>query len=171
MWFSLHSDCHKLAAARSNSLRCSPDLKLLQFPHPLSASPVLLTLLLFFPLYFHPTEFFLDLYISFQWSGTSAQCQLLFCNVFCIWDVFLMHPWREIYSMSNYSSAILFFPQIPYYCFFAVIFSPLISVTNCLMLLELLCRVYTYSELLYLLGLITESSCYALLYLFLQSLF
>ena len=45
--------------------------------------------------------------------------------------------------------------QIPYYCCFTVIFSPLISVTNCLMLLVLLGRMYTYSELLYLLGLVT----------------
>ena len=39
VWFSLHSDCHKSAAALSNSLKCFPDLKLLQFPHPPSAGP------------------------------------------------------------------------------------------------------------------------------------
>jgi len=155
VWFSLHLDCHKSADALSNSLKCFPDLKLLQFPHPQSAGPVLLTLLLFFPLYFHPTEFCLDLYISFQWSGTPAQSQLLFCNVFCIWRcIFDASMERDILHVQLLLCHLVS-PKIPYYCCFTVIFSPLISVTNCLMLLVLLCRMYTYSELLYLLGLVT----------------
>ena len=100
MWFSLHSDCHKPAAALSNSLKCFPDLTLLQFPHSPGAGPVLLTLLLFFPLYFHPTEYCLDLYIPFQGSGTPACSQLLFWKIFCIWRC-IPETFVEVYSMST----------------------------------------------------------------------
>ena len=56
---------------------------LLQFPHPLRASPVLLTLL-FFPLVPCPTEFCMVLYILFRWSGTPVCSQLVFCKHFCV---------------------------------------------------------------------------------------
>ena len=56
---------------------------LLQFPRPLRASPVLLTLL-FFPLVPCPTEFCMVLYILFRWSGTPVCSQLVFCKHFCV---------------------------------------------------------------------------------------
>ena len=53
----------------------------LQFPHPMVAGPVLLTLF-FFPSFLHPTELFMNLYIPFQWSGTLVCSQLVFCKIF-----------------------------------------------------------------------------------------
>ena len=56
---------------------------LLQFPHPLRASPVLLTLR--FPLQFlHPTEFCMVPYILFCWPGTPLCSQLVFSTHFCV---------------------------------------------------------------------------------------
>ena len=40
--------------------------------------------------------------------GPAVHCQLVFCKHFYIWGVFLMYPWREMYSTSTYSSTILF---------------------------------------------------------------
>ena len=83
---------------------------LLQFSHSLRAGPVLLTLL-FYPLFLHPTEFYLVLYILFHWSGTPFHSQLVFHMHFCIWRCIphvSVEPWREMYSTSTYSSAILF---------------------------------------------------------------
>ena len=57
---------------------------LLQFRHPSRAGPVLLTLL-FFPQFLHPTEFCMDLYILFHWSGPPVHSQLIFCMHFCVW--------------------------------------------------------------------------------------
>ena len=64
----------------------SPDVGmglLPQFPHWPRAGPVLLTLLLF-PLFLHPTEFCMILYILFDWSGTPACSLLVFCMHFCV---------------------------------------------------------------------------------------
>ena len=101
--------------------------------------------------------------LSFAWiyiflsSGQGLLHNLSCCSAMssASEDVFLMHPWREIYSMPNYSSVILSPPKSLTVVVLLLFFSPLISVTNCLMLLVLLCRMYTYSELLYLLGLVT----------------
>ena len=88
---------------------------LLQFPHPLRAGPVLL-ILLFFPQFLHPTEFCMGLYIF------SAAQVLLSTLSWCSGCTsvsegeFLMYPWREMYSTSTYSSAILFLP--PFTLFF-----------------------------------------------------
>ena len=56
---------------------------LLQFPHPPRAGPVLL-ILLFPPQFLRPTEFCVDLYLLFRWSGTPASSQLVFCMHFCV---------------------------------------------------------------------------------------
>ena len=80
---------------------------LLLFSHLLRAGPVLLT-----PLFF-PSSFVL---LSFAWFYTffsSAQVllsTLSWCSACTSVSegVFLMYPWREMYSTSTYSSAILF---------------------------------------------------------------
>ena len=80
---------------------------LLLFSHPLRASPVLRTLLFF------PSSFVLP---SFAWfyiffsSGQVLLSSLSWCSA-CISvseGVFLLYPWREMYSTSTYSSTILF---------------------------------------------------------------
>ena len=81
---------------------------LLQFPHPPRAGPVLLTLL-----FFSPSSFIL---LSFSWFYIlfSTDQVLLSTLRWCFActsvseGIFLMHPWREMYSTSTYSSAILF---------------------------------------------------------------
>ena len=114
MWFSLHSDCHKPAAALSNSLKCFPDLTLLQFPHSPGAGPVLLTLI-FFPLPSFVLPNFAWVYVFF--SGNQVLMPTLrWCSAISSVSesVFMMYPWREMYSRSTYSSAILFslFPHL-----------------------------------------------------------
>ena len=83
---------------------------LLQLPNPPRASPVLLTLLLF-----PPSSFVI---LSFAWFCIFFSTAQILLSVL-IWcsactsvsdSVFLMYLWREIYSMSTYSSAILFSP-------------------------------------------------------------
>ena len=57
---------------------------LLQFPHPLRAGPVLLTLLLFLPI---PSSYWVlrgSVY-SFLWSSTPVHSQLVFCMHFRVW--------------------------------------------------------------------------------------
>ena len=89
---------------------------LLQFPHRLRAGPVLLTLL-FFP----PSPFVLW---SFAWfyiflsTGQVLLFALSWCSVCTSVSeaVFLMYPWREMYSTSTYSSAILFSPKLMNFC-------------------------------------------------------
>ena len=80
---------------------------LLQFPHPLRAGPVLLTLLVF-PLVPHPTEFSC-FYVFFSTSQVFLS-SLSWCSACTSVSegVFLMYPWREMFSTSTYSSAILF---------------------------------------------------------------
>ena len=80
---------------------------LFQFPHLLRACPVLLTLL-FFPLVPHPTVF-AWFYIFFS-TGQVLLSALSWCSA-CMSvseGVFLMYLWREMDSMSAYSSTILF---------------------------------------------------------------
>ena len=77
VWFSFHLGCHRSAASLSAS-SVSPLVvgigPLLQFPHLLSAGPILLTLL-FSPYFFHCTE----------WSVTPVCSQLVFFKHFCVW--------------------------------------------------------------------------------------
>ena len=54
------------------------------------------------PYFLHLMEFCVVLYIIFQWSGTSACSQLVLCKHFCVWR------YREMYSTTTYSSAVLF---------------------------------------------------------------
>ena len=93
----------------SDSDHC-PDVEaghMLQLPHPPRAGPVLLTLL------FHPSSFVLPssewFYIFFS-SGQVLLSALSWCSECTSVSecVFLMYPWREMYSMSTYSSPILF---------------------------------------------------------------
>ena len=78
---------------------------LLQFPHPLGAGPVLLTFL-YFPLVLHLTEFCKER--SFPLVRYS--CPLSWCSACTSVSegVFLLYPWREMYTMSTYSSSNLF---------------------------------------------------------------
>ena len=81
---------------------------LLQFPHLLRAGPVLLTL----P-FFSPSSFIL---LSFAWvylffsAGQVLLSAFSWCSA-CTsvsGGVFLLYPWRGMYSTSTYSSTILF---------------------------------------------------------------
>ena len=73
---------------------------------PSSADPIPLPFLFFFPSFFHPTWLCGDLSYRFRCPSSSAFSQ---CSVRAVpsIDVFLMHLWREMNSMSSYSSAIL----------------------------------------------------------------
>ena len=118
VWFSFHLDCCGSPVSLS-ALNFSPLIQfphvgiepLLQFPHPLRAGPVLLTLL-FFPLVPSSYRVLCGSIILFHWSGTSVHSQLVFCMYFCVWRCILMYPWREMYSVSTYSSTILFSPSL-----------------------------------------------------------
>ena len=82
---------------------------LLQFPQPPRASPFLLTLLLspLVPLSYRVFAWF---YILFS-SGRGLPSALSWCSASTSvseWVV-LMYPWREMYSTSTYSYAILFY--------------------------------------------------------------
>ena len=87
------------------------DQTLLQFPHWLRAGSALLTLL-FFPLV--PLSYrVLPWFCIFFSSGQVLLAALNWCSA-CpsvSEGIFLVYPWRDTYSMSSYSSAILFSPQ------------------------------------------------------------
>ena len=92
----------------SDSDNC-PDVgigPLLRFPHPLRAGPVILTLLVPSSYrVFHGSVFFsTGQVLLFALSWWEHACTSVSEGVF------LMYPWREMYSTSTYSSAILFFP-------------------------------------------------------------
>ena len=99
----------------SDSDNC-PDVgigPLLHFLHPLRAGPVLLILLFF------PSSFILP---SFAWvyiffSTGQALSALSWCSACTSVSevVFLMYPWREMYSTSTCSSTILFYLSIFYF--------------------------------------------------------
>ena len=94
VWFSFHSDRHRLAPVLSDSLKCFPSvptdcpnvglLPLLQLPHLPSADLILLFPLLIFPSFLHPTKFCVDLHIPFGWSGTPASLQIMLRGIFCL---------------------------------------------------------------------------------------
>ena len=56
---------------------------LLQFPQPLRAGAVLLTLL-FSPWFLRPTELCVALWVLFHWSGPPVRSRLVFCVHFCV---------------------------------------------------------------------------------------
>ena len=93
--FTLSLKCFSSDSDSCPDVRIRP---LLQFPHLLRAGPALLTLL-FFPSSSCMLPSFVWLYVFF-----SAGQVLLSALSWCV----LTYPWREIYSMSTYSSAILF---------------------------------------------------------------
>ena len=80
---------------------------LLQFPHLLRVGPVLL-ILLFLPPSFFVLPNFSWFYILFS-TGQVILSALSWCSACTSVSegVFLMYPWREMYSASTYSSAIL----------------------------------------------------------------
>ena len=88
------------------------DRTLLQFPHPVRAL-----------LLFCPTSFVL---LSFVWfclffsTGQVLLSALSWCSarISVSEAVFLMYPWREMYSTSTYSSTILFSRQYYYFFYF-----------------------------------------------------
>ena len=119
VWFLFHLGCHRSALSLSalnvslltqtNALMWGLD-PCFSFPPP-RAGPVLLTPQ-FPPQFLHPTEFCMGLYIV-------SAAQVLLCALNCCSGctsvsegVFLMYPWREKYSASTYSSAILFLPPL-----------------------------------------------------------
>ena len=81
----------------------------LRFQHPPRAGPVLVTLL-FFPLVPLSYRVFACFYILFS-SGRVLPSALSCCSASTSVSecVVLMYPWREMHSMSTYSSAILFY--------------------------------------------------------------
>ena len=81
---------------------------LLQFPHLLRVGPVLL-ILLFFPPSFFVLLSFVWFYVFFS-TGQVLLSALSWCSACTSVSegVFLMYPWREMYSTSTYSSTILF---------------------------------------------------------------
>ena len=85
----------------SDSDSCRDDVgsgPLVQFPHPLRAGPVLLTLL-FFPLVPCPTEFCVVLFFSAGQGLLSALSSWCPACTSVSEGVFLMYPWREMSSM------------------------------------------------------------------------
>ena len=123
VWVSFHLGCHRSAVSLS-ALNVSPLSQtvalmwgldpLLQFPHPPRAGPILLTLL-FFPLV--PSSYWVlrgSIY-SFPLVRYSSSA-LSWCSACTSVSegVFLMYLWREMYSTSTYSSAILFSPHLNY---------------------------------------------------------
>ena len=84
---------------------------LLQFTHLLRASPVLLIFLFFF--FFPPSSFLL---LSFAWFYIFFSTGQVLLSALSWYSactsvsesVFLMYPWREMYSTSTYTYTILF---------------------------------------------------------------
>ena len=115
VWFSFHLGCY-ISAVSLSALNVSPLTQtiapdvgvgpLLQFPHPPRAGPVLLTLP--FPPLLPSSYRVLWLYIFFS-AGQVLLSALSWCSACTSMSagVFLMYPWREMYSMSTYSSSIL----------------------------------------------------------------
>ena len=114
VWFSLHSECHRAAASLSDSQKCFPSVPTdcpgcrgispASASQPSAAGLVPLSLLL--SSFLHPTDLCVDPHISFQLSWTSDDISWCFMRTAASVDVFLMHPWKEICSISTYSSTI-----------------------------------------------------------------
>ena len=121
MWFSHHSDCHKSVASLSDSLKCFPSLPsnwswcenlssasasrlYLHHPqvqvqfHSLCSSFSLLPIKMWMDIYIFLSSGQGDLPVLSWFSVTTSASE----------EVFLVHPWREMYSTFFYSSTILF---------------------------------------------------------------
>lgn len=121
VWLSLYSDCHRSAASPSDSLRCFPsiptsftrcrNLSPPPAPQHLGTGLVLLALLLLLPSFFHPTQLCVDSYNPFQWSGTSASIQPVFCEscciCTCILDAFVGRDERRVLLLCHLDSSLL----------------------------------------------------------------
>ena len=115
VWFSFHLGCHRSAVSLS-ALNVSPLTQTVApvwgldpcFSSPLPwAGPVPLTVL-FFPLVPSSYRALCGSDILFHWSGTPVCSQLVFCMHFSVWRCISDLLWKEMYSASTYSSAILF---------------------------------------------------------------
>ena len=84
---------------------------LLQFSNILRADPVLLKLV------FSPSSFIL---LSFVWFYISFSDGQVLLSASVSESVFLMFPWREMYTMSNYSFTILYSKQVCFFFFFLI---------------------------------------------------
>ena len=118
VWLAFHSDHHRSTASCSNNLKCLPSVPdywsdvgispLLQFlcPRSCRSSPT-----------HSPFPLLSSILVRFAWtciflsSGHGLLQSLSWCSVRSSASeyVFLMHLWREKYSTSTYSSAILSF--------------------------------------------------------------
>ena len=102
--FTLSLKCFSSDSDNCPDVRIRP---LLQLPYQLRVGPVLLTLL-FFPIVpssyqaFHGSIYSFPL-LRYSWQLSAGVLHALLCL-----KVFLMYPWREMYSMSTYSPTILF---------------------------------------------------------------
>ena len=106
--FTLSLKCFSSDSENCSRVGIGP---LLQFTHSVRAGPVLLTLL-FFPLV--PSSYQVLCGSVLFFSTGQVILSTLSCCSACTSvseGVFLMYPWREIYSTSTYSSAILFSPK------------------------------------------------------------
>ena len=119
VWFSFHLGCHRSAGSLSalNVSSLTQTIALLwgldplpQIPTQLTAGPVLVTLL-FSPLV--PSSYWVLHGSIYSFPLGRYSCLLsdgvLHALLTVSDSVFLMYLWREMYSMSTYSSAILFF--------------------------------------------------------------
>ena len=116
VWFSFHSDCHRLAVSLSSTLKCFTSvLKNCPMwgsdPSFICSIPSCRSSPTHSPL-FHPPSFVLPSFVWFYIFFSSGQVLLPALS----WSsarssvsggVFLMYTWREMHSMSTYSSAIL----------------------------------------------------------------
>ena len=116
VWFSLHSECHRSAASLSDSVKCFPSvpntfpdvgiLPLLQFPHPQVQVQSRSFSSFFLPSFILPSFAWICIFLS---GGQRLLPAVSWCSVrsSASEDVFLMHPWREMYSISTYFFTIL----------------------------------------------------------------
>ena len=117
VWFSFHLGCHRPAVSPS-ALNVYPLTQTIDpmwgshpcfsSPHLARACPVLVTLL-FLPLV--PSSYWVFAWFCIFFSaGQVLLLTLSWCSACTSVSegVFLMYPWREMYSSSTYSSAILF---------------------------------------------------------------
>ena len=115
LWFSFHLGCRRWAVSLS-ALNVSPPTQTLpqcgdwtpvSVPPHRMAGPVLVTLL-FSPLV--PSSYQILHDSIFLSAGQVLLSALSWCSECTSMseDVFLMNPWREMYSMSTYFSTILF---------------------------------------------------------------
>ena len=107
-WFPLSPKCFSSDSDNCPSVGIGP---LLRFPHPPRAGSVLVTLLFF------PSSFILPRFVWFYIFLSSGQVllsALSWCSACTSVSegIFLMYPWREMYSTTSYSSAILFSSMI-----------------------------------------------------------